>query len=169
VAALCFPGLDRVAHVFLRYARPADFGNVSGRDVDLYGQVLERYYRRIDAIVGSVLQSETEAALVLVTATHGIEPAPALHRLRDELLGGEHLSGVHADAPPGFLFAHGTVMARGRVIGKGSIADVTPTVLYALGLPVARDAHGSILAAAFTEAFTAAHPVTVIGSYDAQP
>ena len=166
VAALSFPGLDRVAHVFLRYARPADFGNVGARDVDLYGPVLERYYRRIDGIVESALRAEAESTLVLVTATHGIEPAPPLHRLRDEILGGEHLSGVHEDAPAGFLFAHGVVVSRGRVFGKGSIADVTPTVLYALGLPVARDTHGSILAGLFSEAYTAAHPVTVIGSYD---
>jgi len=166
VAALSFPGIDRVAHVFLRYARPADFGNVGARDVDLYGPVLERYYRRIDGIVESALRAEAESTLVLVTATHGIEPAPPLHRLRDEILGGEHLSGVHEDAPAGFLFAHGVVVSRGRVFGKGSIADVTPTVLYALGLPVARDAHGSILAGVFSEAYTASHPVTVIGSYE---
>jgi len=166
VAALSFPGLDRVAHVFLRYARPADFGNVSGREVDLYGPVLERYYRRIDSIVENALKMEAESTLVLVTATHGIEPAPPLHRLREEILGGEHLSGVHGDAPAGFLFAHGVAVSPGRVFGKGSIADVTPTVLYALGLPVARDTHGSILAGVFSEAYTAAHPVTVIGSYD---
>jgi len=55
---------------------------------------------------------------------------------------------------------------RGRVFGRGSIADVAPTPLYALGLPVARDAHGSVLAGVFSEAYTFSHPVTVIGSYD---
>ncbi len=166
VLAVSFPGLDRVAHVFLRYARPSDFGNVSARDIDLYGPVLERYYRRIDDILGGALQAGGGRTLVLVTATHGIEPAPALRRLRDEIMGGEHLSGVHDDAPAGFLFAHGSDVAHGRVFGKGSIADVTPTALYALGLPVARDARGSILAGAFSEAYTASHPVTVIESYD---
>ncbi len=163
--AVSFPGLDRLAHVFLRYARPADFGNVSPRDVDLYGPVLERYYRRIDGIVGRALQSGGAGTLLLVTATHGMEPSPPLRRLKGEILGGEHLSGVHDGAPPGFLFVHGPDARRGRVFGKGSIADVTPTALYALGLPVARDAHGSILAGVFSEAFTASHPVTVIGSY----
>ena len=61
---------------------------------------------------------------------------------------------------------HGPDALRAQVFGKGSIADVTPTALYALGLPVARDAHGSILAGVFSEAFTLSHPVTVIGSYD---
>lgn len=165
--AVSFPGLDRMAHVFLRYARPSDFGNVSSRDRDLYGTVLERYYRRIDGIIGTILQEEEDGTLVMVTATHGISPAPAARRLRDEILGGEHLSGVHDDAPPGFLFVHGHDALRGRVFGRGSIADVAPTALYALGLPVARDANGSILARVFSELFTASHPVTVIESYDA--
>jgi hypothetical protein len=64
---------------------------------------------------------------------------------------------------------HGRDALRGRVFGKGSIADVTPTALYALGLPVARDANGSILAHVFSDAFTASHPVAVIGSYDTIP
>ena len=165
--AVSFPGLDRMAHVFLRYARPSDFGNVSSRDRDLYGTVLERYYRRIDGIIGNILQAEEDGTLLMVTATHGISPAPAARRLRDEILGGEHLSGVHDDAPPGFLFVHGHDALRGRVFGRGSIADVAPTALYALGLPVARDANGSILAGVFSELFTASHPVTVIESYDA--
>ena len=165
VVAVSFPGLDRVAHVFLRYARPADFGNVSTRDVDLYGPVLERYYRRIDGIVGRALQSEGAGGLVMVTATHGIDPAPPLRRLKEEMLGGEHLSGEHDDSPPGFLFVHG----RDALFGRDSIADVVPTALYALGLPVARDAHGIILARVFSEAYTASHPVTVIGSYGTAP
>jgi hypothetical protein len=165
--AVSFPGLDRVAHVFLRYARPSDFGNVSSRDLDLYGPVLERYYHRIDGIVGQVLQSEEAGALLMVTATHGISPAPPARRFRDEILGGEHLSGVHDDAPPGFLFVHGHDALRVRVFGRGSIADVAPTALYALGLPVARDANGSILTHVFSELFTASHPVTVIETYGA--
>src|SRR6185503_12151776 len=56
IAAFSFPGFDRAAHVFLRYARPAEFGNVSGRDIDLYGPALERYYQKIDAVVGECLR-----------------------------------------------------------------------------------------------------------------
>ncbi len=169
IDAFSFPGLDRLAHLFLRYARPADFGNVSGRDIDLYGPVLERYYRRIDGIIGRALQAAGEKGYVFVTATHGIEVASIPRRLRAELTGGERLSGVHDRAPEGFLFVHGPDVLRGVVFGKGSIVDVAPTALYATGLPVARDSDGNILAGIFSEAFTSSHPVAVIGTYGARP
>jgi len=169
IDAFSFPGLDRLAHLFLRYARPADFGNVSGRDIDLYGPVLERYYRRIDGIIGRTLQAAGDRGFVFVTATHGIEVASIPRRLRAELTGGERLSGVHDRAPEGFLFVHGPDVMRGVVFGRGSIVDVAPTVLYASGLPVARDSDGNILAGIFSESFTSSHPVAVIGSYGARP
>ena len=169
IDAFSFPGFDRLAHVFLRYARPADFGNVSGRDIDLYGPVLERYYRRIDGIIGRTLQAAGDRGFVFVTATHGIDVASIPRRLRAELTGGERLSGVHDRAPEGFLFVHGPDVMRGVVFGRGSIVDVAPTVLYAAGLPVARDSDGNILAGIFNESFTSSHPVAVIGTYGARP
>jgi len=165
IAAFSFPGLDRLAHLFLRYARPGDFGNVSGRDIDLYGPVLERYYHRIDGIIGAALQAAGDRGFVFVTATHGIEVAPIPRRLLAELTGGERLSGVHDRAPEGFLFVHGPDVMRGAVFGRGSIVDVAPTVLYASGLPVARDSDGNILAGIFSESFTSSHPVTIIRTY----
>ena len=165
IAAFSFPGLDRVAHVFLRYARPADFGNVTGREVDLYGQVLERYYQKIDAIVGAALQPDPGETLVLVTSTHGIEPLALGRRFLKELTGGGPWSGVHPRGPGGFLLALGPNIRRGYLFGKGSLTDVAPSALYALGLPVARDSDGAILTSLFSETYTASHPVTVVESY----
>lgn len=165
IAAFSFPGLDRVAHVFLRYARPAEFGNVSERDIDLFGPVLERYYQRIDAIVGESLAQGPGDTLVLVTSTHGIEPMTLGARFLKEMTRGGPWSGVHDRGPSGFLFALGPNVRRGQQFGKGSLADVVPSALYALGLPVARDSDGTILTGLFSEAYTASHPVTVVGSY----
>lgn len=165
IAAFSFPGLDRVAHVFLRYARPAEFGNVTGREIELYGPVLERYYRRVDGIVRAALQPGRGDTLVFVTSTHGIEPMALGFRILKELTGGGPWSGVHDSGRGGFLLAHGQNVRRGHLFGKGSITDVAPTALYALGLPVARDSDGAILTGIFSEAYTASHPVTVIGTY----
>jgi len=42
---------------------------------------------------------------------------------------------------------------------------VTPTILYLMGLPVARDMEGRVLTEIVDEGFTRAHPVTFIPSY----
>jgi hypothetical protein len=167
VAALSFPGLDRVAHHFLRYTRPGDFGNVSEREIDLYGKAMEGYYRRIDGIIGTALDAGGEGMVLFVTSSHGMDPVPLRERLWPAAGRGAPRSGTHEEGPDGFLFARGPGTRRGLMLGKGSIADAVPTALYALGLPLARDLDGSILTGAFEEAYTFENPVTVIRSYEA--
>lgn len=166
VVAVSLPGLDRVAHVFLRYARPEEFGDVSHREIDLYGEVLERYYRKIDAVVGRAIEAAGERSCVIVTSTHGMEPVPLRRRLLALAAGPARRSGTHWDGPDGFLFIRGPGVRHGPMPAKGSIADVVPTALYALSLPVARDLDGTILTSVFTTRYTLEHPVSVIGSYD---
>ena len=80
------------------------------------------------------------------------------------LLRDPDVSGTHENAPDGFLLAFGTTVAPGRK-QRGSIVDVTPTILYFLGLPIGRDMDGFARADLFNEPFTAErpdhlHPVT---------
>ncbi|HXH28139.1 MAG TPA: alkaline phosphatase family protein, partial [Candidatus Polarisedimenticolia bacterium] len=168
VAAFSFPGLDRVAHAFLRYDQPQAFGNVSNEDVDMYGGVLERYYRSIDAIVGRTMQATADdpEAILFVTSSHGMEPDPLRRRIVGLLAGIEPSGGTHVDGPDGFLFARGPSIRRGQMFGKGSLVDVTPTALYALGLPLARDLDGVLLTGLFTPRYVLEHPVAVLGSYE---
>lgn len=105
--------------------------------------------------------------VLFVTSTHGMAPVPLGERLRPRSGGGAPRSGTHEEGPDGFLFARGPDTRHGHRLGKGSIADVVPTALYALGLPLARDLDGSILTGAFEDTYTFDHPVTVIGSYEA--
>ena len=60
----------------------------------------------------------------------------------------------HEAAPDGFLLAYGASVRAGRV-RFGALVDVTPTILYFLGLPVARDMDGDARTDIFTPAFTA--------------
>jgi len=48
---------------------------------------------------------------------------------------------------------------------RGSIVDVTPTILYFLGLPIGRDMDGFTRADLFNEPFTDVHPITYIPSH----
>jgi hypothetical protein len=166
VTAISFPGMDAIAHRFLRFSRPEVFGNVAPREVELYGGILERYYRRMDDIVGRAASICGEQDVLFVTSSHGMDPVRLDRRLLTLLYGEELPSGTHEDGPSGFLFARGPHLRAGESFGRGALTDVAPTALYALDLPVAGDMDGRILIDAFRRQYIAHHPVTVIGTYE---
>ena len=170
LVAVSLPGLDRVAHRFLRFARPGAFGNVSAVEVDEYGRVLERYYARLDALVERARTLAGPDGWLFVTSAHGIEPAPLRRRLLPARHGGrDSLSGAHEDGPSGFLFAMGPGVRAGQRFGRAALTDVAPTILYLLGLPIARDLDGRILDAILEPEEVRARPVLVIDSYGSRP
>ncbi|MEW6320102.1 MAG: alkaline phosphatase family protein [Acidobacteriota bacterium] len=162
--AVRLPGLDDVGHRFLRYADPTPFGDVTEEEIRQFGDVLPRYYAFVDAVVGSLLARLGPDDLLLVVSPFGMEPLTPGKRLLEQLVGNPATSGTHERAPDGFLLAYGAAVAPGR-LPRGSLVDVTPTILYFLGLPVARDMDGAPRTALFTPAFTAAHPITFIPGY----
>jgi len=177
VVIVILPGLDRVSHLFLRYAMPAGFGNVPPDEVEKYGPVLERYYRYLDELLGKFLkQAELPEerspglaeSLVLVVSPHGIEPLPFLRRLLEGLEGNRFESGYHGRAPDGLILASGGGVRHGALIGKTSILDLVPTLLYRFGLPIGMDMDGRPLTSLFDDAFVSDTPVLLIPSYEAR-
>jgi len=162
--AVRFPGVDAVGHYFLRYANPAPFGDVSEDERRRYGRVLREYYGFIDAIVGRAIKSLRPDDLLLVVSAFGMEPLSPGKRVLERLFGNARLSGSHERAPDGFLLAYGTAVEPGRP-SRASILDLTPTVLYYLGLPVGRDMEGFARTDLFRPAFTSVRPIAFIPTY----
>jgi predicted AlkP superfamily phosphohydrolase/phosphomutase len=77
--------------------------------------------------------------------------------LDDDPRGFHQQDGVLIALGPGFQAGHGLPAA--------SIVDVTPTVLYALGLPIPESMDGRVVTEAFEPAFRRDHPI----SYEAGP
>ena len=102
--------------------------------------------------------------LLLVVSGFGMQPAGAVKRAFAGVLRDPDVSGTHADAPDGFLLAYGSNVPPGRK-QRGSIVDVTPTILYFLGLPVGRDMDGYARADLFASSLTASRPITFIPSH----
>jgi hypothetical protein len=167
LTALSFPGLDRIAHACLRYARPGEFGNVSRGEIERLGPVLEGYYRYVDSIIGRAAEGGGEGTTIFVTSSHGMAPVTVPERLLSALGGGGRRSGSHERAPGGMFFARGPDIRGGLAFGRASIVDVVPTALYALGRPVARDLDGRIRTGIFTTGETRRRAVTLIDSYEA--
>jgi hypothetical protein len=64
-------------------------------------------------------------------------------RLLERVIGDPRFTGTHERAPDGFLIAYGAAVAPARQ-ARGAVVDVAPTLLYFLGLPVARDMDGYV-------------------------
>ncbi len=108
---------------------------------------------------GADFMVEVRAGLVTTALRRGAQELPGVIR-RTARISGEHLASTH-----GVFIAAGPAIARGTEARGLSIFDLAPTVLYGLGLPVARDFDGRARTELFTEAFRASHPLRDIPSW----
>lgn len=162
--ALRYTGLDTVGHYYLRYSLP-DAARVVPEEARLsFGAIVDRYYGFIDAEIGIALSALRAGDLLLVVSGFGMQPLNPAKKLLARVLGDADVSGTHERAPDGFMLAYGHAVHPGRP-QRGSIVDVTPTLLYFFGLPVGRDMDGYARSDLFTKDFTAERPVTFIPSY----
>jgi predicted AlkP superfamily phosphohydrolase/phosphomutase len=164
LVALRYEGLDTVGHYYMQYAEPGRSRDVKEEERRRYAQAMERYYAFIDREVGAAIDRLIPGDLLVVVSGFGMQPLNPVKRALGRLLGDPDFTGTHERAPDGFLLAYGTAVSPGRH-QRGSVVDVTPTMLYFLGLPVARDMDGFARADLFSRAFTAERPIAFIPTY----
>jgi predicted AlkP superfamily phosphohydrolase/phosphomutase len=161
-------GEEAALHLLRSRARPEVFGFLS-RKVDLashymarfvpkdleelndleMARVLEPVYRYEDELLGRLLEAAGENESVVVVSDHGFERSGP---------GYDHKS----SSPPGILVAWGPLFRQGVVLKSASVLDVAPTLLHALGLPVADDMRGAVLTAALRQH----RPIEHVASYE---
>jgi predicted AlkP superfamily phosphohydrolase/phosphomutase len=161
-----YQSLDPIGHYFLRYALPSEFGDVTDEERRRLGSVLERHYAVIDDAIGRAMAGLGPEDLLIVVSGYGMEPLRLAKRLIERVIGDPDITGTHEAAPDGFLLAYGASVARGRQQARASVVDVTPTILYFLGLPLGRDMDGYARTDLFQRAFTDERPITYIPTYD---
>ena len=164
LTALRYEGLDVVSHYYLRYTQPRLFRDIPDEDRRRFSQVIDRYYAYIDSELAAVLGRLAAGDLLVVVSGFGMHPLNPIKQAVGRILGNPDFTGTHEGAPDGFLIAYGRAVESGHK-QRGSIVDVTPTLLYFLGLPVARDMDGFARADLFNRAFTADRPIVFIPSY----
>ncbi len=164
VEAVRYQGLDIAGHYYLRYAQPRAFGDVSDQERQQFGAILDRAYASIDAEIGAAIARQAPGDLLLVVSGFGMQPVNPVKRLTARMLRDPDVTGTHENAPDGFVLAYGSQVEPGRK-QRGSIVDVTPTILYFLGVPIGRDMDGYARADLFNRAFTAERPITFIPSH----
>jgi predicted AlkP superfamily phosphohydrolase/phosphomutase len=164
LVALRYDGLDIVGHYYLRYTQPRTFGDMPEEERRRFSQAIDRYYAFIDGEVAAAVDTLAPGDMIVIVSGFGMQPLSPVKHAIGRLLGDPDFSGTHERAPDGFLLAYGAAVEPGRY-QRGSIVDVAPTVLYFLGLPVARDMDGYARADLFKRAFTGERPIVFIPSY----
>ncbi len=85
--------------------------------------------------------------------------------LRDAILAINHLSGTHGRKTKGVFIAAGPDIDPPAEAPGLRVVDIPPTVLFALGLPVAEDFAGRARTEIFTECFRRNHPLRTIPTW----
>jgi hypothetical protein len=124
---------------------------------------LDETYDFVDGEVGRMLARLASDDLLLVVSGYRLESSSPFARLRDRVVDDAGLA-AEASRSDGFMLAYGRHVSPGRKT-VGAIVDVLPTVLYYLGLPVARDMDGFARTDLFVATLTAGRPVSFIRSY----
>ncbi len=161
--AVRYRGLDVAGHNFLSPGAAVPFR--SPADSETGGaERLEQFYRHMDTEVGAALDELGPDDLLLIVSGFGMEPVGPVKRVLARLVGDPAQTGTHENAPDGFMLAYGSRVEAGRRI-RGSVVDVAPTILYYLGVPVARDVDGLARTDIFTAEFTENRPIAFVPSY----
>jgi len=143
-------GIDVLSHLLWPYYRAGEFsvGTEAARDL---GGIIPAYYEHVDRLVGGMIEGFRPGTDIVIVSDHGY---------------GTETGGKHTHRPEGIIILSGPSFRKGGRIAGASLYDVAPTLLYLLGLPIARDLPGKALLDAFTDDFRAAHPPAWVDSYE---
>jgi len=119
-------------------------------------RIVAPVYERMDRILGKYLDRIDSRTLLIVCSDHGF----AYFR------GGYNHYNPAMPAPDGVIFLKGPGVRRGARFEGATLLDIAPTILNAMGQPVADDMDGTVLRAAYDERFLVRHPVRRIPSYE---
>jgi predicted AlkP superfamily phosphohydrolase/phosphomutase len=121
--------------------------------------VIDNYYVWMDQVLGQFMDLMDDRTLLVVCSDHGFYGP---RRAPD----GGLMLGVQMHGRYGIVGFMGRGIRPGSQIPNAGILDITPTILYALGLPVARDMHGKVLTDAFESDFLRNNPVKFVPTYE---
>lgn len=92
-------------------------------------------------------------------------PDGNIYKLKDFVRSsGKSISGTHH--PDGIIILNGPVFKNGTQISNASVLDITPTILYSINLPIAKDFDGKVLLNAFKDGFIQENEIRITDSFD---
>lgn len=141
VFAVYFEGVDVVGHRFTFSKKARHRAAIRS-----FGNVQRNYYLYMDKLLKSYLEMADQNTVLIVAADHG-------------LMRGRHTNnGVFMISGPG-------IKRNIRSSKEINLTDMTPTMLYIMGLPVAKDMDGRVYVEAFEQEFLEKNPIQYIKTY----
>ena len=159
------PGLAEVSRRYFGSFSAVQFEGAQAPIHDQSAQFVTAYYRHLDAYLSELWQRVRGPRILAVVSAYGVEAPTGIRRFLENV-SGKPLPGRFRGAPDGVLFLAGSGIRGGVQLEGAGLADVLPTLLYGLRLPVAKDLDGRVLVDAFEEGFLAGHPLTFVPSYE---
>lgn len=158
--AIYLQGIDTTCHhvsetVFGRNADIPRDPRVDPAVFDEKREMVNQAYRRMDGVLGSIMDGMREGDLLVVVSDHGWR-----------------FDGTsHWKAPDAILGLYGSGVKEGVSLGRVHVYDVGPTLLYYLGLPLSRELPGRVLEEGFRPEILDGLPKIHVASYGrrAQP
>jgi tetratricopeptide (TPR) repeat protein len=162
LAGVYFEFTDSASHLFMRYMRPPMPG-VTAAEVDRYGDAVAAAYAEADRILGEILAMLDDRTVLVVVSDHGFKSGDT-RPMSDSRIGVGQAVAWHRLS--GVVALYGPGIKRGHELADAGVADIAPTVLHLVGLPIGSRMTGKVLADALEPAWAEAHPVRSTAAYD---
>ncbi len=163
---LMLPGLGQVSSQYFGGFSAVQFEGIQAPGAEEASQQLSAYYTQIDEILAEIWAAMPEPRLLVLVSVHGVEGPRGWRELRRRLLRQTAVEGYIDGAPDGVLLFLGDGIRAGAMPKPAHLVDLVPTLLYGMGLPIARDLDGNVLTDAFEPAFLARQALTLVPSYE---
>lgn len=163
---VAFPGLRGVSRQAFGGFAAVQFDGVREPASAEAAERVTAYYGMLDGFLAALWahQEGRGPRILVVVSPAGVERrGDAWSWLHGE---GPEVGGTLEEASDGVLALYGEGIRPGALLTGARLVDLAPTILYALGVPVARDFDGQVLTGAFDRAFLANHPLTFFPSYE---
>jgi predicted AlkP superfamily phosphohydrolase/phosphomutase/Tfp pilus assembly protein PilF len=156
VAGVYFEWIDACGHLFMEDAPPRR-QQVDAADYAAFSETVDRCYVYQDEVLADLLAIAGESTLLILCSDHGFKSGDR----RPDTPGRADVGQAALwHLPFGLLMLHGGSVQRGTH-PRATILDIAPTVLHALGIPLARDLPGHPIAEAFQPGSEADEPPRV--------
>ena len=163
---LALPSLAEMTRSYFGGYSAVQFSGLQDPESEQAAQLLSAYYMYLDDLLSQLWDRLSEPQLLVVVSTHGADGPQGWREIRRLLFRKPALEGYLDTGADGVLMLLGEGIQPGMMPRPADLVDLVPTLLYGLGLPIARDLDGAVLTHAFKTPFLARQPLIFLPSYE---